>query len=222
MTVTANAASTITIGADVPYPATAELVTVPSESSSFGDDANVSLAQSFEVSTGFSIASILIPYENDTRANVDWSMTVSIFEVANRFATNFTPSGAAVYTETFTFPATGNGDGSIAANTEVIAQIDLMTPVPLTASIGMAGYALQITESSDADFNPGFEWLRPTSDQYAGGQMYEDGVVKNPNATTGLGARDASFALLAVPIPEPSAALLSLIGAVCFMRRSRK
>lgn len=214
-------AATIVIGPDEPYPVTAELVTVPSESSGFGDDANESLAQSFTVTSAFSIASILIPYENDASVtgNKDWDMTVTIFPVADRFATNLTPSGAAVFSETFTFPFTGLGDGSSGANTEVIAQIDLSTAVALAATTGSAGYAMQITESSDADFNPGFEWMRPTSEAYAGGQMYEDGVVKNPNATSGLGERDLSFALIAVP--EPSGALLFLSGAVLFLRRRR-
>lgn len=219
--VTSNA-STIVIGADEPYPATAEVVTVASESSGFGDDANVSLAQSFAVDSGFTVGSILIPYENQATvaANVDWEMTVSIFAVADRFATNLTPLGANLYSETFVFPATGAGDGSAAANTEVIAQIDLSSPFFLAASIGSAGYAMQIVESSGADWNPGFEWMRPTNDAYAGGQMYEDALVKNPNATSGLGERDLSFALL--PVPEPSSTALLGLGGLALMLRRRK
>ncbi|VGO11757.1 hypothetical protein PDESU_00303 [Pontiella desulfatans] len=187
--VVVHADTFITYG-KVDYPGAAEVVTVPAADAGFGDDANVSLAQTFSVSNAFSLGTIYIPYENDTGGSTaDWSMTVRIFPVADVSASNVVASGADVYTNTFTFPYVGGSDTT--------AEINLTTPVVLAASVGTSGYALQITESSGGDFLPGWEWLRSsTADPYAGGDMYEDGTIKG----TGTSARDLSIAL-APPLP---------------------
>ncbi|MDF7809151.1 DNRLRE domain-containing protein [Pontiellaceae bacterium B12219] len=181
-------ADTITTYGKADYPGTAEVVTVPADDASFGDDANESLAQTFTVDTEFLAQRIYLPYENDSNGNMDWSMTVTIFEVADVEASTL-EAGTIVYSGTFTFPATSPSDA------DTTAQIDLTTPIVLAASVGTSGYAIQITESSGADFNPGWEWLRPTDDAYAGGVMYEDGVIKNN------GDRDLSFAISSIPGP---------------------
>ena len=209
-------ADTITIIPDAPYDSSAVFVSVPSEDSGFGDDANESLGQSFILPNDITVGSILIPYENDGNNQADFSGTVEIFSVADVFATELT-AVTSLYSGTFTFPLTEP------VNTEVIAQLDLTTPFALPASVGNAGYAIQISESNNADFNPGWEWIRPTDDAFAGGQAYENGDVKNPNAGTGLGERDFSFALLPPStVPEPSSVVVvGLAGLAAVARRRR-
>ena len=183
-------ADTFSTYSKVDYPGDAEVVTVPAADAGFGDDANGSLAQTFTVSNAFSLGTIYIPYENDTSGSTaDWSMTVRIFPVADVSSNIIVAAGADVYTNTFTFPYVGGSDTT--------AEINLTTPVALATNEAPAGYALEITESSGGDFNPGFEWLRATvANPYAGGDMYEDGNVKG----TGAAARDLSLAL-APPLP---------------------
>jgi hypothetical protein len=173
---------------DTEYPSSAEVVTAPLADATFGDDANVSLTQTFSVPNAFSAAAIYLPYRSDTGGKLtDWTMTVRIYAVADVSATSLVAAGADVYTGTFTFPNVGQTDS--------IARIDLATNVLLNASVGTSGYAIEITEENGADFNPGWEWLRPTSEAYAGGVMYEDGVIKNS------GARDLSLAISGIPDP---------------------
>jgi hypothetical protein len=182
-------ADSITTYPKVDYPATAEIITVPSADADFGDDANVSLAQTFSVDAAFSLQTIYIPYENDANGIAAWSMKIRIFPVADVSAVTLVASGADVYTGTFTFTAPPDD------LTQYMAQIELTNAVPLAASEGTSGYAMEITEASGGDFNPGWEWLRPTSESYAGGVMYEDGAIKNS------GERDLSLALAGAPVP---------------------
>jgi hypothetical protein len=177
-------ADTINFG-DTDFPDFAEIVISSVADASFGDDANVSLAQTFTVSNDFSAGLIYLPYECDPNGSAeDWSMTVRIFSVTNVAAETLV-EGTNLYTGTFTFP--NNGD------TDDIARIQLSTPVFLSASVGSAGYAIQINEAVGADFNPGLEWLRPTANVYAGGVMYEDGSTKQD------GERDLAVAIAGVP-----------------------
>ncbi|MFC7337781.1 PEP-CTERM sorting domain-containing protein [Haloferula chungangensis] len=190
------------------YPASSEVITVPAGDAGFGDDANVSLTQTFKVDSSFTARRIYLAYRNDPNGGTgEWSMNVRLFAVADVFATDLTDPGTGSDLFSGTFSFTNMGD------TELIAQIDLTSGVLLDASVGNSGYALHITESSNADFNPGWEWLRPTSEAYADGNMYEDGVEKNG------GERDLSLAISSVP--EPSGALLSLLGATLLLKRRR-
>lgn len=174
---------------DTAYPSTAEVVAAPLDNATFGDDANVSLTQTFSVNNTFSAGAIYLPYRSDlTGKTTDWTMTVRIFAVANVLATDLVAEGEDLYTGTFTFLNIGQ--------TLSIARIDLTTPVLLNASVGTSGYAIKITEENGADFNPGWEWMRPTSEAYAGGVMYEDDIIKN------AGARDLSFAISGIPDPK--------------------
>lgn len=200
-----------TITFDGPWPGAAEVIAATPDVASFGDDANVSLAQTFSVDSAFDATAIWLVYENDDRAVVDWNMTLTIFEVADVQASSIV-AGATVYSGSFVFPYVGNAD--------TVAAIELDTPLSLNASVGTAGYALQITEASGGDFNPGWEWLRTGSGDasvYDGGHGYEDGNEKG----TGTAARDFTLAVSSV-IPEPSSLALLLIGAVALVaRRSR-
>lgn len=198
-------ANTITTGG--PWPATAEVIAATADQVGFGDDANVSLAQTFSVESAFSAQAIFLVYENDTRSNVTWNLTMTLFEVADVHAVNLEAAGAPVFTDSFTFPPVGGSD--------TIARIDLDTPLPLDASVGTAGYALQI---SGTDFNPGWEWLRTSSagNVYGGGQAYEDGAEKG----SGVDSRDFSLAVSSVPEPA-GMALVLLGGLVLTFRRKR-
>ena len=208
--VAASHADTITV--DEPWSVAPEVEAATPVEATFGDDANVSLAQSFSVGSAFSAEAIYLVYENDANAYTNWNMTVTIFEVADVQAANLVP-GTTVYTGTLTFPAPVGFAGS-----DTIARIDLTTPLALNASVGTEGYALQITESSGGGFNPGFEWLRTGSSAgnvYAGGSAYEDGVTK------GLDADGRDFSLAISSIPEPAAISLfaALGGGILFIRR---
>ncbi len=195
-------ADTITTGGA--FPDTAEIIAATAAESTFGDDANVSLAQTFSLDSAFSARAIYLAYENDDRAVTDWTMTVSIFEVADVTAAGLVPAGDDVYTGTFTFPYVEAG---------TVARLDLTTPLSLNASVGTGGYAIQIAEAAGADFNPGWEWLRPTSAVYDGGAMYEDGLLKN------AGERDLSLAISSIPEPGTLGLLgISAIGAFAIRR----
>lgn len=203
-------ADTITV--DGPWSAAAEVEAATPGDASFGDDANVSLAQSFSVGSAFSAEAIYLAYENDSNAYTNWNMTLTIFEVADVQATNLV-AGTTVYSGSFTFPAPVGSSGS-----DTIARIDLTTPLALNASVGTEGYALQITESSDGDFNPGFEWLRTgntAGNVYAGGAAYEDGITKG----VGASGRDFSLAISSIPEPATISLFAALGGGILFMRR---
>ncbi len=181
---TAGAEDRISFG--VSFPDSAEVIAATPSQSGFGDDANVSLAQTFTVTNAFAAQSIYLAYENDNNGNVDWDMTVTLFAVTNLQAATLVPEGSNLYSGTFTFPAVGGSD--------TIVRIDMAEPVYLEAG----GYAVQINEASGADFNPGWEWLRPTSDVYAGGVMYEDGNIKSDGARDLCLAVDVKAPLMAV------------------------
>lgn len=169
---------------DLAYPDFAEIVAAPLADAGFGDDANASLAQTLTVTNTFDAGAIYIPYRTDLNGGSnDWSMTVRIVEVADITASNFV-AVSTNYSGTFTFPNIGG--------TVSLATIELDTPVTLTTGVG---YAIEVVEENGADFNPGWEWMRPTAEAYAGGVMYEDGLIKND------GARDLSLAVSSTPPP---------------------
>jgi hypothetical protein len=171
-------------------PTSGEVVTV-TESVGFGDDADVSLAQTFTVDSAFSANHIWLEYETDTNSSADWTMALNIFAVSDVNSATLSTNGAALYTGLFTF--TNYGD------TETVVRLDLDSSVALSAG----GYALVVTEASGGDFNPGWEWTRTTAtEDYAAGAAYEDGVWRDT-------VRDFSLGISSIPEP----ATLGLMGA---------
>ncbi len=190
------------------FPSVAEVIAAtPSDPGLFGDDANVSLTQTFQVDSTFSLKSIVLSYEYDSRASsIPGTIDIEIFEVADVGAANIA-AGASLLSETGLLMPVLNPmeEGSIV----------LDTPLVLPATAGTAGYALQVTNSG----NPGFEWRRTGSTAgsvYDFGQAYEDGVEKND------GNRDFVVALTSEAIPEPSSAVLASALLVAGATRRRR
>jgi hypothetical protein len=193
---TSMEAATITVGGA--WPASAEVVTATPDQSSFGQDAPISLAQSFQTDTPFSLQTIFLEYENDTNAAGDKTVTMTIFTVAdvNAATHDEPPTSGILLTDSVTFP--------YVAGTDTVARIALDSPLAISANAGTDGYITRFTDGGD----PGWEWRRTGSthnNTYAGGKAYEDGSEK----TDGL--RDYTLALSSVP--EPSGLALAALAA---------
>jgi hypothetical protein len=171
------------------FPASAEVIAATMSQGAFGDDASTSLAQSFTVNSAFSLETIYLGYENDNNANVDQTLTLTIFNVTDvQAATHDEPplAGDVLFTDTVTFPAVGG--------TDTVAGIHMDSPLALAAG----GYAIRFSDTT----SPGWEWLRTgntDNDVYAGGHGYENGAEKG----TGTSARDFTLALSSVALPPP-------------------
>ena len=150
-----------------------------------GDDAAISLAQTFQVPSSFDLRSIFLDYEfdplvdpNEVRVNVE------IFEVADVGAASIAQGKSLLTLTGLTMP-------TMLSSEETAIVLD--SPLTLPATTGTAGYALRITNGG----NPGFEWRRTGSTAgsvYAYGQAYEDGVEKLN------GERDFVLALSSVAV----------------------
>jgi len=185
------AAVSVFTGDDL-FPSIAEVIAADPASNNFGDDASVSLTQTFQVEADFDARSITLAYEYDSNAAVPGTIDIAIYEVADVFAPSITP-GASL------FSATGVEVPDDADHVQFV----LDTPLTLAATAGDAGYAFEVSNGG----NPGFEWRRTggtRNDFYAFGQFYEDGVWKNS------GQRDGALAISSTAIPEPHA--LSIAG----------
>ncbi|QDU91442.1 hypothetical protein Pla175_48700 [Pirellulimonas nuda] len=170
------------------FPASAEIIAATPAQSTFGDDAPTSLGQSFTVTTGFSLESIFLAYENDTASTGDKTLTLSIFPVADvNAAVGYVDPpdpNSFLLSESVTFPYVGN--------TDTIAGIKLSTPLALSPG----GYMLHFSGTT----NPGWEWLRPLTSvgsTYADGRGYENGDEKDASGI------DFSLALSSVPLDGP-------------------
>lgn len=193
------------------FPGDAEIVAADIGQQQFGDDTDDTLAQSFTVDNAFTLRSIYLAFESDTRLEEDQTATMTIFSVADvNAATHDDPplAGNILLTDTVTFPYVAGAD--------TVAHIVLDTPLPLPASVGTSGYAVHFSGTD----NPGWEWLRTGSDFaniYAGGNGYEAGSEKG----AGTSGRDFTLALSSV-VPEPSSILLCVFGAgICVASRKR-
>ena len=133
-----------------------------------GDDAEVSLSQTFQVDSTFNLGTIYLGYEYDRRSDVNHSLiNIEIFEVENVAASEMVQSTSILTLSGVTVSQQNTG----------LATIALDSPVTLEETSGSNGYALRITNGG----NPGFEWSRTGSSSasvYASGQAYEDGVEK--------------------------------------------
>lgn len=133
-----------------------------------GDDAEVSLSQTFQVDSTFNLGTIYLGYEYDSRSDPNHSLiNIEIFEVENVAASEMVQSTSILTLSGVTVSQQNTG----------LATIALDSPVTLEETSGSNGYALRITNGG----NPGFEWSRTGSSSasvYASGQAYEDGVEK--------------------------------------------
>lgn len=173
------------------FPGVAEVIAATPAQSSFGDDATTSLAQSFTVTSAFSLETLFLEYEYDTGFAGDQTVTMSIFNLpvgaGVNDASHIDPPdpGDLVVSGMVTFPNAGG--------TDTIAAIGLDS----TLNLDPGGYLLHFSDTS----NPGWEWMRTTSSggsPYADGRAYENGVEK------GTDGRDFSLALSSValsPLP---------------------
>lgn len=176
---------TITILTGNVFPATAEATVIAAnpDQGAFGQDAPISMTQTFQVDTTFDLQKIFLDYEYDPAADPSTiEISVEIFEVADVSASSLT-AGTSIWTiNALSMPV-------IASDEE--AAIILDTPVTLPVTTGSAGYGLRITNGGD----PGFEWRRTgntTGSVFPNGQAYEDGAKKLD------GLRDYVLALASV------------------------
>ncbi len=134
-----------------------------------GDDAEVSLSQTFQVDSTFNLNTIYLGYEYDGNSDPDHSLVnVEIFEVADASAPELIQGTSILTLNGVTVPQQQSG----------LAAIELDSSVTLEETSGSNGYALRITNGR----NPGFEWLRTgltSASVYSGGQAYEDGIEKS-------------------------------------------
>ena len=164
--------ATVLTGTLFPEPSAADSSVVgasPGTSGLTGDDASISMSQSFQVDSTFDLKTIFLDYEYDGAASPeDILINVEIFEVADVGASTIV-QGASLLTITgLSMPELAGGDD---------AAIVLDSAITLPANTGSEGYALRISNGS----NPGLEWRRTggSGSVYAFGQAYEDGVEKN-------------------------------------------
>lgn len=194
------------------FPADAEVVAATLAQRQFGDDTDDTLAQSVTVDNAFTLKSIYLAFESDTRLEEDETATMTIFKVADvNAAIHDEPPLAAdiLLTDTVTFPYVAGAD--------TVAHIVLDTPLELPASVGTSGYAVHFAGTT----NPGWEWLRTGS---AFGNIYADGSGYEAGSEKGAGAsgRDFTLALSSV-VPEPSSMLLCVLGTgICLASRRRQ
>ena len=199
--------ATVLTGTLFPEPSAADSSVVgasPGTSGLTGDDASISMSQSFQVDSTFDLKTIFLDYEYDGAASPeDILINVEIFEVADVGASTIV-QGASLLTITgLSMPELAGGDD---------AAIVLDSAITLPANTGSEGYALRISNGS----NPGLEWRRTggSGSVYAFGQAYEDGVEKND------GERDWILALSETDISVTVETLLgdvNLDGVVNFL-----
>ncbi|CAD7694868.1 unnamed protein product [Ostreobium quekettii] len=184
-------AVTVNLGDSSLFPGSAEVIVATPAQGAFGQDAAISLAQSFSVDNAFSLQSIFLEYENDSNSPGDKTLTMSIFEVADVNAVSLAepPLEADIlFSDSVTFPF---------VSSSTVAQIGLDSPLSLSPSVGASGYAIHFGGTTA----PGWEWLRTTNntgaDVYSGGKAYQDGPEKSS------GTRDFTLALSSDAPPLP-------------------
>ena len=154
----------------------------------FGDDASVSLSQTFQVDADFDLKTILLGYEYDPNANPeDIVVNLEIFEVDDVGAETLTPSTTRLVLTALSLPELIDSDTGAIVLDEAIS---------LEETTGTAGYALRISNGGV----PGFEWLRTGStaaDVFALGQAYQN------NAELFSGERDFVLALSSLNLISP-------------------
>ena len=156
----------------------------PTTPSLSGDDAVISLSQSFQVDSDFDLRTIFLDYEYDTSSPGDILINVEIFEVANVGASSVVLGGSSFLTITgLSMPVLGAGED---------AAIVLDSAVTLPANTGAEGYVLRITVGG----NPGFEWRRTggSGSVYAFGQAYDCLLYTSPSPRDQRGSRMPSSA----------------------------
>jgi hypothetical protein len=177
------------------------------------------VAQSFRVSTSFTLDAIYIKYSS-AAAYTDGTFNLRIFQVADTLATgNAAP--ASVGSDLLNISITLNFTTRAAANfiaagttTPATLKFDLTgaDEISLPALAGSAGYVIMFdTPASGITSNSLFDW-RGDFGGYANGRMFD--------STTDKSGSDGSLALVAVPEPNV-AALLGSLGVLTVLRRRR-
>ncbi len=164
------------------------IVATPQTNGLFGDDAAVSLTQTFQVDSSFDLKSIVLGYEYDPVSDPSSIViNVELFEIADVGATTVVPGSSVMTLTALAIPDSGGADE---------AAIILDTPVSLEPRSGTEGYALRITNGGAE----GFEWRRSNATSgsvYASGKAYENGVEKF------AGERDFVLALSELNLGTP-------------------
>ena len=155
----------VTVFTNRSIPDSLEVAAATSTSGTFGDDADVSLSQTFQVDSTFNLGTIYLGYEYDGKSDPSHSLVnVEIFEVEDVAAQELIQGTSILTLNGVTVPQQDSG----------LATIVLDSPVTLEETSGSNGYALRITNGK----NPGFEWKRSGASVSSDGQAYEDGKEK--------------------------------------------
>lgn len=172
-------------------------------------DNDESYAQSFDVDSSFTVASIYTVWRLGSQ-NGPHSYNVEILEVSDVFAADIdTVITNTLLSETLSTDFSGGG----------VARFDLSgaSQISLAPRAGDAGYAFRIVgQGSNGDRIFGAKGVNFTSGSpYTGGQWYKNGT-SSPNN---------DFAMSLVAIPEPATFALSfglITAAIVFLRRRLK
>jgi hypothetical protein len=171
--------------------------------------------QTFQVASTFTLDAVYLEYQAPGGGTyADGDFTLSIYNVADVNAATLT-LGSSVVSATFTSNATTRAAAGFTTSDSATSLLKFdftgIDEVPLAATSGTAGYALQFTTTTGSGVV--FNWQRSGNDLYPGGSSYETGSINS-----GL-----DYALALTAIPEPSAmALFGFSGVALLARRRRK
>jgi hypothetical protein len=174
------------------------------------------------VGTAFTIDKIYLGIDPSGGFNPAETFSVSIFTVSdvNAGAPNAVPTGTNLLTsvaETVSLGTAGSGNF-------LVLDLTGADEITLAASVGTAGYALQLNNSSATS---AFRWrLNQAGDGTGGGTVqpdqYTTGQAYGSPLGTGFTHGNSDYVLGFTAVPEPSTSLLVAFAASAFFLRRRR